>query len=304
MNDEAWRADAANSTAAAGDVRRRDIWLAVLRRHSERWLLPLPLGRLWHELVLFGVLQAWACLFAGILLFAIVATKFTWPTGAPIARYDFLFLIALATQGALLAFKMERIEEAKVILIFHVVATIMELFKTAKGSWIYPEANFIRIAGVPLFSGFMYSAVGSYIARCWRLFDFRFSNYPPLWTTWLLAALIYVNFFTHHYVVDLRYGLFAFAALIFGRTVIHFTVDRLPRRMPLLLGFVLVSLFIWFAENISSFSTVWLYPHQREAWSPVGLGKLGSWFLLMIISFVLVASLNTPRMLACRKSGA
>jgi uncharacterized membrane protein YoaT (DUF817 family) len=294
MNEEAWRAEAAD-IAAASDVRRRDVWLAGLKRHSERWILPLPLGRLWHELLLFGVLQAWACLFAGILLLAILTTKFAWPIGPPMARYDFLFLVALATQGALLAFKMERIEEAKVIFIFHIVATIMELFKTAKGSWLYPEASLIRIAGVPLFSGFMYSAVGSYIARCWRLFDFRFSNYPPIWTTWLLAALIYVNFFTHHYVVDLRYGLFAFAALIFGRTVIHFTIDTVPRRMPLLLGFFLVSLFIWFAENISSFSTIWLYPYQLKAWAPVGLGKLGSWFLLMIISFVLVASVNGPR---------
>lgn len=300
MNDEAWRA-AAVSSAASGDVRRRDIWLAALKRRSERWLLPLPFGRLWHELLIFGVLQAWACLFAGILLVAILTTKFTWPAGAPMARYDFLFLIALATQGALLALKMERIEEAKVILIFHVVATFMELFKTAKGSWIYPEANLIRIAGVPLFSGFMYSAVGSYIARCWRLFDFRFSNYPPAWTTWLLAVLIYVNFFAHHYVMDLRYGLFAFAVLIWGRTIIHFTIDRVPRRMPLLLGFFLVSLFIWFAENISSFSAVWLYPHQLKAWSPVGLGKLGSWFLLMIISFVLVATVNAPRPLASGK---
>ena len=44
--------------------------------------------------------------------------------------------------------------------------------------------------------------------------------------------------------------------------MIHFTVDRVPRRMPLLLGFFLVSLFIWLAENIGSFSAVWLYPHQ------------------------------------------
>ncbi len=300
MNEEAWRAEAADN-AAASDVRRRDVWLAGLKRHSERWILPLPLGRLWHELLLFGVLQAWACLFAGILLLSILTTKFAWPVGAPMARYDFLFLVALATQCALLAFKMERIEEAKVILIFHVVATMMELFKTAKGSWLYPEANLIRIAGVPLFSGFMYSAVGSYIARCWRLFDFRFSNYPPIWTTWLLAALIYVNFFTHHYVVDLRYGLFAFAVLIYGRTVIHFTIDTVPRRMPLLLGFLLVSLFIWFAENISSFSTIWLYPYQLKAWAPVGLGKLGSWFLLMIISFVLVASVSGPRPLTSGK---
>lgn len=279
-------------------MRRRDLWLLALRRRSEQWVLPLPLGRLWHELLLFGVLQAWACLFAGILLLAIVLTKFTWPVAAPIARYDFLLLVALATQGALLTLKMERIEEAKVILIFHIAATFMELFKTWKGSWIYPEPNLIRIAGVPLFSGFLYSAVGSYIARCWRLLDFRFSNYPPVWTTWLLALAIYVNFFTHHYVADMRYVILVFAFVIYGRTVIHFTVDQAPRRMPLLLGFLLVALFIWIAENIGSFGAIWLYPHQLKAWLPVSLGKLGSWFLLMIISFVLVALVNAPRPLS------
>ena len=299
MNDPALRTDLSLSTPAADEgLRRRDLWLLALKRRSERWLLPLPLGRLWHELLVFGVLQAWACLFAGILLAAIVATKLAWPSAAPIARYDFLLLVALATQGCLLALKMERLDEAKVILIFHVAATIMELFKTAKGSWIYPEPNLIRIAGVPLFSGFLYSAVGSYIARCWRLFDFRFSRYPPPWTTWVLAVLIYANFFAHHYVVDLRYAIFALALLLYGRTMIHFTVDQVPRRMPLLLGFLLVAIFIWIAENIGSFSAVWLYPHQLKAWSPVSIGKLGSWFLLMIISFVLVALVNEPRPLS------
>ncbi len=281
--------------------RRRDRWLAWLKSVSKQWLLPLPLGRVWHELLIFGVLQAWACLFAGVLLGFILLTKFSYPSWMPIARYDFLLLVAVTTQFALLALKFERIEEAKVILIFHVVATIMELFKTAKGSWVYPDANVIRIAGVPLFSGFLYSAVGSYIARCWRLFDFRFSNYPDARWTWLLALLIYANFFTHHYIIDARWALFAMAAAIYGRTMIHFTVDRVPRRMPLLLGFFLVSLFIWLAENIGSFSAVWLYPHQLRTWSPVTWGKLGSWFLLMIISFVLVSLVNTPRELSARQ---
>ena len=284
-----------------GYGRRRDRWLAWLKSASQRWLLPLPFGRVWHELLIFGVLQAWACLFAGVLLGFILLTKLSYPAWMPIARYDLLLLIALLTQVALLAFKFERIEEAKVILLFHVVATVMELFKTAKGSWIYPDANVIRIAGVPLFSGFLYSAVGSYIARCWRLFDFRFSNYPDARWTWLLALLIYVNFFTHHYVVDARVALFAMALVIYGRTMIHFTVDRVPRRMPLLLGFFLVSLFIWLAENIGSFSAVWLYPHQLRSWSPVTWGKLGSWFLLMIISFVLVSLVNPPRALSRRQ---
>ena len=72
----------------------------------------------------------------------------------------------------MLAFRLETWREARVILIFHVVGTVMELFKTSAGSWVYPEASLLHIGAVPLFSGFMYAAVGSYIARVWRIFDF------------------------------------------------------------------------------------------------------------------------------------
>ena len=170
----------------------------------------------------------------------------------------------------------------------------MEIFKTAVGSWIYPEASLLRIAGVPLFSGFMYAAIGSYIARCWRLFDFRFTHHPPLWALALLACAIYVNFFAHHYLPDVRLALFAATAVLFGRCWVHFKVWRVHRRMPLLLGFALVALFIWLAENIGTFTAAWMYPHQRLGWSLVSAGKLGAWFLLMIISYTLVALLNRP----------
>jgi uncharacterized membrane protein YoaT (DUF817 family) len=170
----------------------------------------------------------------------------------------------------------------------------MEIFKTSVGSWIYPEPAFFHIGGVPLFSGFMYASIGSYIARAWRLFDFRFTHHPPLWALGGLSAAIYVNFFTHHYVADLRWGLFAAAALLFGRSWVHYRVWRHDRAMPLLLGLFLVALFIWFAENIGTFTTVWLYPEQRAGWAMVRLGKLGAWFLLLIISYTLVAAVNRP----------
>jgi len=51
------------------------------------------------------------------------------------------------------------------------------------------------IAGVPLFSGFMYASVGSYVARATRIFDMKFAPYPPLWITFLFGALCYINFF-------------------------------------------------------------------------------------------------------------
>jgi len=245
-----------------------------------------------HELWWFGLKQAWACLFGGAMLFAIMATWLYWPTNEWITRYDFLFFYALAVQALLVALKLESWEEVRVIFIFHVVGTVMEIFKTHMGSWEYPEHNLIRIGGVPLFSGFMYSAVGSYIARVWRIFGFRFTFYPARGWATLLCVLIYVNFFTHHYIWDMRPLLFAMTAVLFWRTRIYFKPDRTYFYMPLLLGWTLVALFIWFAENFGSFSHVWIYPNQIAAWHLVPISKIGAWFLLMIISFVLVTLIH------------
>lgn len=245
--------------------------------------------RLWlYEFLLFGFKQAWACLFGGLLLALLLGTHFFYPEDALLHRYDFLTLAALAIQAAMLAFRLETWAEAKVILIFHVVGTVMELFKTAAGSWIYPEASVLHIGAVPLFSGFMYAAVGSYIARVWRIFDFRYSAYPPRWATWVLAGAIYVNFFAHHWLPDIRLVLFAATILLFARTRVHFRNWRAHRWMPLLVGFLLVALFIWGAENIGTFAQAWTYPGQEHGWRMVSPAKLGSWFLLMLISFVLV----------------
>jgi uncharacterized membrane protein YoaT (DUF817 family) len=252
--------------------------------------------RLWvYEFLLFGFKQGWACLFGGLLLALLLGTHLFYPDSAPLHRYDFLTFAALLIQAGMLAFRLETWREARVILIFHVVGTVMELFKTQAGSWTYPEASVLHIGAVPLFSGFMYAAVGSYIARVWRIFDFRFSHYPPAWMTWALAAAIYINFFTHHYVIDIRWGLFAATAAIFWRTRVHFRNWRVHRWMPLLVGFGLVALFIWFAENIATFANAWNYPGQEQEWQMVGLAKYGSWYLLMLISFVLVTLVQPVR---------
>lgn len=248
-----------------------------------------------YEFLRFGVKQAWACLFGGLLLGLIVASKLWYPADAALNRYDFLFLAALGLQAALLAFRLETWDEAKAILLFHVVGTAMELFKTKMGSWTYPEAAFFRIEGVPLFSGFMYATVGSYLARVARLFDFRFTRHPPLWAIAMLSLAIYANFFAHHYMADMRWALIGLAALAFGPCTIHFKVWRVHRRMPLLLGLFLVALFIWLAENIATAGGAWLYPHQTKAWEMVPLAKLTSWFLLMIVSYTMVAFVNRPQ---------
>ncbi len=250
------------------------------------------IGFVLFEFSLFVFKQGWAALFGGLLLALIIMSRYWYPFDDVLHRYDFLFLAAIGIQLGLIAFKLETISEAKIIILFHIVGTVMEIFKTAMGSWIYPEASLFHIGGVPLFSGFMYSAVGSYIARVWRAFDFRFEGYPRLWQANVVALLIYINFFSHHYVPDIRYGLFAALLIIYFRTKVFFRVDRQHYAMPLLVGFFLVAIFIWFGEQIGTLAQAWRYPNQTDGWRMVSFGKLGSWYLLMIISFVMVTWLH------------
>ena len=254
-----------------------------------------PVSQGLFEFLAFGIKQAWACLFGGAMLGLLLLTFLFYPEGAALSRYDFLVLAALAIQAAMLLSGLETWEEARIILVFHVVGTIMELFKTHAGSWIYPEDSFLRIGAVPLFSGFMYAAVGSYLARVWRIFAFRFTHFPPFWLQGLLAGVIYVNFFAHHWLPDIRLALFAATLLIYGRCWVRFRPDVSYRRMPLVVGFGLVALFIWFAENLGTFARAWAYPGQEDGWEMVSFAKLGSWYLLMIISFVLVATVHRVR---------
>ena len=297
--DVAGRQAAPEPAPDAGPVSEATRWAPLARFVAAERRLGAVMARrrstaFLYEFLRFGLKQGWACLFGGIMLALLVATHLAWPAHALLARYDFLFLAALATQAALLWFRLETLEEARVIVIYHLIGTAMEIFKTGVGSWVYPEPCLFRIAGVPLFSGFMYACIGSYIARAWRLFDFRFRHHPPIAALGLLSLAIYANFFTHHYMIDLRPGLFLAAILLFARTRIFYRPWRRWRSMPLLLGLVLVASFIFLAENLGTLSAVWLYPHQLGAWTLVRFTKFGAWFLLLIVSYTLVAALNRP----------
>lgn len=266
-------------------------WHGLDRRIAARALRGGRFAVFVHELLWFGVKQAWACLFGALMLGLLIATWLFWPADAPLGRYDFVTLMAVAIQAALLAAGLETRREAAVIVLFHVIGTLMEIFKTATGSWVYPGASILHIGGVPLFTGFMYASVGSYIARAWRLFEFRFTGHPRWSFTAVLAAAAYLNFFADHYGVDFRWLLFVVVAWLFGSCQVHYRVRRKYRRMPLLLGFMLVALFIWLAENLGTFTRVWMYPAQHRAWHLVPPEKIGSWLLLMTISYVLVSAL-------------
>ncbi len=247
------------------------------------------------ECAVFLLKQAWACVFGALLLIAIVAARLWYPDDAPLARNDALTIAAVVIQIGMLAFRLESGRELWVIVLFHLTGTAMELFKTDVGSWSYEADGVLRIGAVPLFSGFMYAAVGSYMVRVYRLHELRFDRYPRVWLTTIVAVAIYANFFTHHFIVDLRWALLALVALLWWRTSMHFRVWRTTLRAPLLLVFAGVALFIWLAENIATWAGAWLYPHQQDGWELVSPHKLVAWFLLMIISVVMVTWVYPPR---------
>jgi uncharacterized membrane protein YoaT (DUF817 family) len=251
-------------------------------------------GAAWEFLV-FGLKEARACLFAGSFLAVLLLSKHL-PLGS-LPRYDFLFLSAVTLQLVLLATRVETIDEVLVLCAFHAVGMGLELFKTspAVGSWSYPEPAFFKLGTVPLYSGFMYAAVASYMCQAWRIFRLELHRYPSYWLSGPLAALIYGNFFAHHYGPDLRWWLIGAVFLVFGRTTVSFTVTQSRRTMPLVLSFALIGFFIWVAENIATLFGAWVYPHQSQAWQPVDWQIMSSWFLLTIISFILVADLKHVR---------
>jgi len=244
------------------------------------------------EFLWFGLKEARACLFAGLFFLAVFGVPRAGLFGIP--RYDVLLLIAVAIQAWMVRAKLETLDELKAITLFHILGFALEVFKTSSaiGSWSYPDFAYTKLLGVPLFSGFMYASVGSYIIQSWRLFDLRIRHHPPYWMAAIVAMAIYANFFTHHFIPDLRWYLAALALGLYARTTVIFRPLDRDHRMPLLLAFILIGFFIWLAENVSTFFGIWRYPDQLGAWTAVHVGKWSSWSLLVVMTFTIVANLK------------
>lgn len=244
------------------------------------------------EFFIFGIKQARACIFAGSFFVLLFLSHHITIPGLP--RYDFLFLAALLIQLILYLTKIETKDEVKMIFLFHIIGFALELYKThpSIGAWSYPEFGYFKIGTVPLYSGFMYAAVGSYISQSWRILNLRITGYKTFTPSVILCALIYLNFFTNIFLPDVRWILIGLTIFVFARTQVHFTVTNKERSMPLLVSFVLIAFFIWIAENMASFLGAYKYPEQLVTWTTVSLRLITSWSLLVIISFIIVAYLK------------
>lgn len=246
---------------------------------------------LW-EFWIFGLKEARASIFAGSFFVLLFLSNHIHIFG--LARYDFLFIAAVLIQIIMYFTGLETKDEVKVICLFHIIGLLLELYKTSPGigSWSYPEPAFFKIATVPLYSGFMYAAIGSYISQAWKIFKLELTNYTHYFWSAVICVLIYINFFTDNFIYDFRWFLIAIVLLFFFRTKVYFTVTEKRRSMPVVVSFALIGFFIWIAENISTFFGAWQYPDQVHVWNVVSTEKITSWFLMVIISFILVAYLK------------
>lgn len=243
-----------------------------------------------QQLIRFGWLQAMSCLFPVVIFASLAVTKLIPLPLLP--RYDWILLICIVMQWGMVRSGLESLDELKVITVFHLIGFALELYKVHMGSWAYPDQGYSKIFGVPLYSGFMYASVASYLCQAWRRLRVELIRWPSFPAVLALAIAIYLNFFTHHYWMDLRWWLSALVLLVFRRTWVAYRVGAATYRMPLALSFALIGFFIWIAENIATFFGAWQYPDQSKAWQLVHLGKVSSWLLLVIVSFLIVASLK------------
>lgn len=279
----------------------------------ENWLLPREpdenlkgLKRFCVEFLFFGLKMGRACLFAFLIFGAMFIVPKAGIGGVP--RFDVLLFFSLLIQIGMVALKLETWDEVKVVALFYILGFLLETFKTSpeiqafllpegaphiRASWVYTDFAYTKIGNVPLFAGFMYSAVASFIVQVWQLLDFKVHNMPPYWLADTSSILIYLHFFTRHAFKDLRWWLVAFVLCLYARSYVVFKPYDRARRIPLIMAFVIMGLFIWLAENIATFAGIWQYPYQLNGWTMVSLTKISSWSLLLIIAVTIVTHLKS-----------
>lgn len=243
-----------------------------------------------RELFAFGYKEAISCLFPVFIFGMLAISKLFSIPGLP--RYDLLLISCLLMQYLMYRFGLESLKELLVICLFHFLGVSMELYKVAHGAWAYPEEAYTKFFGVPLYSGFMYASVASYICQAWRNFDLKLEHWPSIPSSLCFAVAIYGNFYSNVKIPDLRLLILPLLLLTFRKTFVSFETNGIRRRMPMVLSFALIAFFIWLAENIGTALGAWRYPHQGTSWSMVRMQLMSSWFLLVIVSVIIVALLK------------
>lgn len=112
------------------------------------------------------------------------------------------------------------------------------------GILVIPEPGYTKILGVPLYSGFMYASVASFMCQIWRRLRMDMTGWPGFASSVLLGGAIYINFFTHHFIPDFRWWLTGLVFIVFRKTWIIYRVRLTTYRMPLTIAFIIVGFYL------------------------------------------------------------
>jgi uncharacterized membrane protein YoaT (DUF817 family) len=258
-------------------------WLdgMLLRREQ------VDLGSVARRLFQFGRTLAVSAVFPCAIFGTLAATRHM--SFGPFARYDVLFAAFVLLQLALILAKFEDWHDARIAISFHVVGLGLELYKVNVGAWTYPEEAWTKIHNVPLYSGFMYGSVAAFLSQLWKRLQFSLTHWPAPYAVALLGMGIYLHYFASGYTAGMRSLLMLGTGWLFARSRLVYVNSGQRRSIPVLFVFSALGLFVWIAENLATYLGAWAYPYQLEHWQMVTLSKINAWFLLGIVSFILVA---------------
>ena len=242
------------------------------------------MSRVAREVGAFVLKQGQAGVFA-LFIFAMLGISYYVP-GIP--RYDFMLITCVVMQVFMVLSKLETKNELIAICAFHGVGLMLELYKVSRGSWSYPEFAFTKISGVPLYSGFMYASVASYIMQAFRLFELEFQRMPKKSWALLGVGLIYLNFFTAKTFGDNRILIIFALVLLFLPRTVRFTAHEKRLSMPMVVVFGALGCVVWMGENLATYFGAWLYPHQLHGWELVEATKIVSWSMMVMVAFVII----------------
>jgi uncharacterized membrane protein YoaT (DUF817 family) len=258
-------------------------WLdGMLLRRRE-----IDYGTATWRLLRFGRTLAISAVFPVVIFGTLAATRHM--SFGPFARYDVLFVSFILLQLALILAKFEDWHDARIAISFHLVGLGLELYKVNVGAWSYPEDAWTKIHNVPLYSGFMYGSVAAFLSQLWKRLRFSLIHWPGPFAVALMGMAIYLHYFASGYSAGTRSLLMLGTGWLFARSRLVFSNSGQRRSIPVLFVFSALGLFIWLAENLATYLGAWAYPYQLEHWQMVKLGKINAWFLLGIVSFILVA---------------
>lgn len=120
-----------------------------------------------------------------------------------------------------------------------------------------------------------------------RTLEHRLGDWARARLPFALAAAIYLGFFAHHFLPDIRLAPIVANVALHSRTRIWFRIHDRHWWMPLPVAALPSAVALWVAENVGTATGTWIYSGQIRG-EMVSFAKLVSWYLRLYVAFVTV----------------